>query len=80
MCRRILVYMQTSIRVDRSVRDRLEALKGDGESLSDVIARLAEAHNPFAGLGDVLAHPDVAAAVDADYRASLTTIDGETPR
>ncbi|MCD0446357.1 hypothetical protein LO763_22335 [Glycomyces sp. A-F 0318] len=72
--------MQTAIRVDAAVRDRLETLKQDGESLGDVVERLAAAYNPFAGLGDVLAHPDVAAAVGADYRASLETTEGELPQ
>ncbi|WP_146148261.1 DUF7557 family protein [Glycomyces artemisiae] len=72
--------MQTTIRIDSTVRDRLETLKQDGESLGDVVERLTAAYNPFAGLGDVLAHPDVDAAVNADYRASVQTIPGETPR
>jgi hypothetical protein len=63
--------MQTTIRVDSVVRDRLETLKQDGENLGDVVQRLAEAYNPFVGLGNVLAMPEVAAAVHADYRASL---------
>lgn len=63
--------MQTTIRVDSKVRDRLETLKKDGESLGDVVQRLAESYNPFAGLDRVLAMPEVAAAVQADYQASL---------
>ncbi|RRR95799.1 DUF7557 family protein [Glycomyces terrestris] len=72
--------MQTTIRIDAAVRDRLETLKQEGESLGDVVERLAEAYNPFAGLGDFLSRPDVAAAMDADYRASLKTIPGELPQ
>lgn len=76
----MLVYMQTTIRIDSAVRDRLETLKNEGESLGDVVERLAASYNPFAGLGEILAHPDVAAAVDASYQASLKTIPGELPQ
>lgn len=69
--------MQTTIRVDSAVRDRLETLKQDGENLGDVVQRLAEAYNPFAGLGNVLAMPEVAAAIHADYQASLRPELGE---
>lgn len=68
--------MQTSVRVDGDLRDRLKALKFPGESLNDVIARLSTASNPFAGLGDVLARPDVSDAVNADYRASVSILSG----
>ncbi len=73
----MLVCMQTTIRVDSKVRDRLETLKKDGESLGDVVQRLAESYNPFAGLGRVLAMPDVSSAIHADYQASLRSETGE---
>ncbi|THV41231.1 DUF7557 family protein [Glycomyces buryatensis] len=69
--------MQTTIRIDSQVRDRLETLKQDGENLGDVVQRLANAYNPFAGLGAVLAMPEVSAAVHADYQASLESATGE---
>ena len=72
--------MQTTIRVDSRVRDRLETLKKDGESLGDVVQRLAESYNPFAGLSRVLAMPEVSAAVRSDYQASLKSVSGEDGR
>lgn len=37
----------------------------------DALNRGTGADNPFAGLEHVMADPDIAAAVDADYRASI---------
>ncbi|WP_205327081.1 hypothetical protein [Glycomyces sp. YM15] len=37
----------------------------------DAINRGTGAGNPFAGLEQVLVRPDIAAAVDRDYRASI---------